>query len=159
MINLVILITFTLDVLMMLLGENWCWSLLGPKGLKCREKKQKLHYSGSSRKWTPAGREEISVTRAEHLWELFFYVATRGVRVRRTLTGVFPAANKYWEFQKTVCSCTVVLATLKFKHKHKILCWTKNWIMKHALAQSKLILYHLVLGLLQGLVRISFQQS
>ena len=33
-INLVpaILITFTLDLLM-LLGENWCWSLLGPKGL------------------------------------------------------------------------------------------------------------------------------
>ena len=31
-INLVILITFTLDDLLMLLGENWCWSLLGPKG-------------------------------------------------------------------------------------------------------------------------------
>ena len=33
-INLVILITFTLDDLRMLLGENWCWSLLRPKGLK-----------------------------------------------------------------------------------------------------------------------------
>ena len=32
-INLVILITFTLDDLLMLLGENWCWSLLGPEGL------------------------------------------------------------------------------------------------------------------------------
>ena len=32
-INLVILITFTLVDLLMLLGENWCWSLLGPKGL------------------------------------------------------------------------------------------------------------------------------
>ena len=32
-INLVILITFTLHDLLMLLGENWCWSLLGPKGL------------------------------------------------------------------------------------------------------------------------------
>ena len=32
-INLVILITFTLDELLMLLGENQCWSLLGPKGL------------------------------------------------------------------------------------------------------------------------------
>lgn len=31
--------------------------------------------------------------------------------------------------------------------------------MKHALAQSKLILYYLVLGLLQDLVRISFQES
>ena len=31
-INLVILITFSLDDLLMLLGENWCWSLLGPKG-------------------------------------------------------------------------------------------------------------------------------
>ena len=31
-INLVILITFTLDDLLMLLGENWCWSLLWPKG-------------------------------------------------------------------------------------------------------------------------------
>lgn len=77
-------------------------------------------------------------------------MATRAVRVRRTLTEVFPAANKYWEFQKTVCLCTVVLATLKFRHKHKILCWTENWIMKHALAQSKLILYYLVLGLLQS---------
>ena len=77
-------------------------------------------------------------------------MATRAVRVRRTLTGVFPAANKYWEFQKTFCLCTVVLATLKFRHKHKILCWTENWIMKHALAQSKLILYYLVLGLLQS---------
>ena len=33
MINLVILITFTLDDLLMLLGENLCWSLLGPKVL------------------------------------------------------------------------------------------------------------------------------
>ena len=33
-INLVVLITFTLDDLLMLLGENWCWSLLRPKGLK-----------------------------------------------------------------------------------------------------------------------------
>ena len=33
-VNLVILITFTLDDLLMLLGENWCWSLLGPKGLR-----------------------------------------------------------------------------------------------------------------------------
>ena len=33
-INLVILITFTLDDLLMLLGENCCWSLLGPKRLK-----------------------------------------------------------------------------------------------------------------------------
>ena len=32
-INLVILITFTLDDLLMMLGENWFWSLLGPKGL------------------------------------------------------------------------------------------------------------------------------
>ena len=32
-INLVILITFTLDDLLMLLGENWCWPLLQPKGL------------------------------------------------------------------------------------------------------------------------------
>ena len=32
--NLVILVTFTLDDLLMLLGENRCWSLLGPKGLK-----------------------------------------------------------------------------------------------------------------------------
>ena len=32
-INLIILITFTLDDLLMLLGENWCWSLLGPKRL------------------------------------------------------------------------------------------------------------------------------
>ena len=32
--NLVVLITFTLDDLLMLLGENWCWSLLRPKGLK-----------------------------------------------------------------------------------------------------------------------------
>ena len=32
--NLVILVTFTLDGLLMLLGENRCWSLLGPKGLK-----------------------------------------------------------------------------------------------------------------------------
>ena len=32
-INWVILITFTFDDLLMLLGENWCWSLLGPKGL------------------------------------------------------------------------------------------------------------------------------
>ena len=32
-INLVILITFTLDDLLMLLGENWCWPLLRPKGL------------------------------------------------------------------------------------------------------------------------------
>ena len=28
------MITFTLDDLLMLLGENWCWSLMGPKGLK-----------------------------------------------------------------------------------------------------------------------------
>ena len=33
-INLVILITFTLDDLLMLLGENLCLSLLGPKRLK-----------------------------------------------------------------------------------------------------------------------------
>ena len=33
-INLVILINFTLDDLLMLLGEHWCWSLLGPKGLR-----------------------------------------------------------------------------------------------------------------------------
>ena len=32
-INLVIHITFTLDDLLTLLGENSCWSLLGPKGL------------------------------------------------------------------------------------------------------------------------------
>ena len=32
--NLVILLTFTLDDLLMLLGENRCWSLFGPKGLK-----------------------------------------------------------------------------------------------------------------------------
>ena len=32
-INLVILITFTLVDLLMLLGENWCWPLLRPKGL------------------------------------------------------------------------------------------------------------------------------
>ena len=32
--NLVILVTFTLDDLLMLLGENRCWSLFGPKGLK-----------------------------------------------------------------------------------------------------------------------------
>ena len=32
-INLVTLITFTLDDLLMLVGENCCWSLLGPKGL------------------------------------------------------------------------------------------------------------------------------
>ena len=32
-INLVILITCTLDDLLMLVGENWCWPLLGPKGL------------------------------------------------------------------------------------------------------------------------------
>ena len=32
--NLVILVTFTLDDLLMLLGENRCWLLLGPKGLK-----------------------------------------------------------------------------------------------------------------------------
>ena len=32
--NFVILVTFTLDDLLMLLGENRCWSLLGPKGLK-----------------------------------------------------------------------------------------------------------------------------
>ena len=36
-INLVILITFTLDDLLMLLGENWCWSLLGPKELSPRD--------------------------------------------------------------------------------------------------------------------------
>ena len=34
--NLAILITFTLDDLVMLLGENWWWPLLGPKGLKMR---------------------------------------------------------------------------------------------------------------------------
>ena len=33
-INLEILITFTLDDLLMPLGENWCWSLLGPEGLR-----------------------------------------------------------------------------------------------------------------------------
>ena len=33
-ISLVILIILTLDDLLMLLGENWCWSLLGPKGLR-----------------------------------------------------------------------------------------------------------------------------
>ena len=32
--NLVILVTLTLDDLLMLLGENRCWSLFGPKGLK-----------------------------------------------------------------------------------------------------------------------------
>ena len=32
-INLVILVTFTLDDLLILVGENCCWSLLGPKGL------------------------------------------------------------------------------------------------------------------------------
>ena len=32
--NLVVLVTFTLDDLLMLLGENRCWSLFGPKGLK-----------------------------------------------------------------------------------------------------------------------------
>ena len=32
--NLVILVTLTLDDLLMLLGGNRCWSLLGPKGLK-----------------------------------------------------------------------------------------------------------------------------
>ena len=37
LINLVILITFTLDDLLMLWGENWCWSLLGPKGLSPRD--------------------------------------------------------------------------------------------------------------------------
>ena len=33
-ISLVILIILTLDDLLMLLGENCCWSLLGPKGLR-----------------------------------------------------------------------------------------------------------------------------
>ena len=33
-ISLVILITFTLDDLLMLSGENWFWSLLRPKGLR-----------------------------------------------------------------------------------------------------------------------------
>ena len=32
--NLVILVTLTLDDLLMLLGGNRCWSLFGPKGLK-----------------------------------------------------------------------------------------------------------------------------
>ena len=31
--NLVIYLLFTLIDLLMLLGENWCWPLLGPKGL------------------------------------------------------------------------------------------------------------------------------
>ena len=31
---LLILITLFLDNVWILLGENWCWSLLGPKGLK-----------------------------------------------------------------------------------------------------------------------------
>ena len=43
-INLVILITFTLVDLLMLLGENWCWSLLGPKGLM--EKGETFEYMG-----------------------------------------------------------------------------------------------------------------
>ena len=30
---LAIPLTFTLDDLLLLLGENWCWSLLGPEGL------------------------------------------------------------------------------------------------------------------------------
>ena len=32
--NLVIIVTLTLDDLLMLLGGNRCWSLFGPKGLK-----------------------------------------------------------------------------------------------------------------------------
>ena len=31
--NLSILIAFSLDDVLMLLGENWCWSLLGPTGI------------------------------------------------------------------------------------------------------------------------------
>ena len=30
---LLILITFLLDYILMLFGENWCWSLLGLKGI------------------------------------------------------------------------------------------------------------------------------
>ena len=39
-----ILITFTLHDLLMLLGENWCWSLLGPKGLM--EEEETFKYMG-----------------------------------------------------------------------------------------------------------------
>ena len=33
-INFLILIHFSLDDMQTMLGENWCWSLVGPKGLK-----------------------------------------------------------------------------------------------------------------------------
>ena len=33
-----VLITFSLSYVSMLLGENWCWSLLGRKGLKVQNK-------------------------------------------------------------------------------------------------------------------------
>ena len=41
MFNLVILITFTVDDLLILVGENLCWSLLGPQGLIGTESKRK----------------------------------------------------------------------------------------------------------------------
>ena len=44
--NLEILITFTLDDLLMLLGENWWWSLLGPKGLSPSAKQYRNSCSG-----------------------------------------------------------------------------------------------------------------
>ena len=59
-INLVILITFTLDDLLMLLGENWWWSLLGPKGSSPSAKQRRNSCSGP-----PPDYQDLS---ASHDW-------------------------------------------------------------------------------------------
>ena len=73
--NLVILVTFTLDDLLMLLGENRCWSLLGPKGLKWEQKYKRFvreqlislfkvarlyHFNWMNKQWLFQIRELVS---------------------------------------------------------------------------------------------------
>ena len=48
--HLAILITFSLDNVWILLGENWCWSLLGLKVLLCVSKKR-VRECGSHSFW------------------------------------------------------------------------------------------------------------
>ena len=73
-IYLVILITFTLDDLLMLLGENWWWSLLGPKGLSPSAKQCRNSCSGP-----PPEYQDLS---AGHDWPVKKAIVNLPVRLK-----------------------------------------------------------------------------
>ena len=89
--NLVIYLLFTLIDLLMLLGENWCWQLLGPKGLS-------LHYSTVKKKLkTPSvvvtnteDKEMYPVFRRHNLRELAYCISLVYQYVFPRLSGWIP---------------------------------------------------------------------